>query len=347
VSFNRFSAAHLLSVAAEDSKDENKMNPAKITTLTWREFEELEKSPLPWDCVFVRPFWLHAVTRHMGISGELLLLARWEGLRPTGVAPLMLRDDVAYFLGNPEVCDYQDLAVVPGRESELLASIIEYLTSKGIRRLDLRTLRPDSATLRAVKELNIQSRIEVKTTPDNVSYEAPLPVGWEAYLQQMNSKQRHEVRRKLRRLESAGSFTFSLSQRNGGAAPDISAFLALFRLGRPDKAAFMNETMKAYFGDLACALADRDMLRLYTLELQGRPAATVFCFDDHGVRYLYNSGYDAQFEELSAGLLCKLFSIQAGIEMGCRRYDFLKGAEAYKKRIGGNEVPLVRCEIGF
>ena len=73
--------------------------------------------------------------------------------------------------------------------------------------------------------------------------------------------------------------------------------------------------------------------------------ATVLCFDYRGVRYLYNSGYDERFDALSVGVLSKVFSINAAIEAGCRRYDFLKGAEVYKKRIGGHEVPLYRLRV--
>jgi len=53
----------------------------------------------------------------------------------------------------------------------------------------------------------------------------------------------------------------------------------------------------------------------------------------------------AQYQELSVGVLCKVFSIEKAIEDGCRRYDFLKGAEVYKKRIGGQELPLYRCRV--
>ena len=63
--------------------------------------------------------------------------------------------------------------------------------------------------------------------------------------------------------------------------------------------------------------------------------------------YLYNSGYDPRYGELSVGLLCKVLSIKNSIESGRKRYDFLKGAEPYKYHLGGKEVPLSRCRIVF
>ena len=45
------------------------------------------------------------------------------------------------------------------------------------------------------------------------------------------------------------------------------------------------------------------------------------------------------------GLACKLLSIRDAIERGLATYDFLKGNEAYKHRLGGIPVPLVQCRI--
>jgi CelD/BcsL family acetyltransferase involved in cellulose biosynthesis len=102
----------------------------------------------------------------------------------------------------------------------------------------------------------------------------------------------------------------------------------------------MDDIMSAYFRELIRRLARQKILRLYFLEVRQRPAATVLCFDYNGTRYLYNNGYDAAYHDLSVGILSKIFSIREAIEVGCRKYDFLKGDEVYKKRIGGRAVPL-------
>jgi CelD/BcsL family acetyltransferase involved in cellulose biosynthesis len=45
------------------------------------------------------------------------------------------------------------------------------------------------------------------------------------------------------------------------------------------------------------------------------------------------------------GLACKLLSIRDAVERGLTTYDFLKGNETYKRRLGGEPVALVRCRI--
>jgi CelD/BcsL family acetyltransferase involved in cellulose biosynthesis len=61
--------------------------------------------------------------------------------------------------------------------------------------------------------------------------------------------------------------------------------------------------------------------------------------------FLYNSGFDPQYESLSVGLLSKVLGIQESIREGKKKFDFLKGGEVYKERLGGHEIPLHRCRI--
>jgi CelD/BcsL family acetyltransferase involved in cellulose biosynthesis len=66
---------------------------------------------------------------------------------------------------------------------------------------------------------------------------------------------------------------------------------------------------------------------------------------DSDTLYLYNSGYDPKFASLSAGQVCTFLTIQAGIASGLKCYNFLKGNEVYKKRLGGRPVQLVRLRL--
>ena len=163
----------------------------------------------------------------------------------------------------------------------------------------------------------------------------------------LNGKQRHEVRRKLRRLEAHGAYEFRMAASGSDLDGAVEQFLRLFHLNRKDKSQFMDDTMGGYFQALIKRLELHKLLRLCFLDVSGQPAAAVLCFDYTGTRYLYNSGYDAAFQDLSVGILSKVLSIRAAVQSGCHTYDFLKGAEVYKKRIGGQELPLFRYLVAF
>ena len=125
----------------------------------------------------------------------------------------------------------------------------------------------------------------------------------------------------------------------------MELFFRMFTESRQDKAAFLTEKMKSFFVLLADTMAQKDLLKIGTLILNEQPIAEIMCFDFNRCIYLYNSGYDPNYTSLSAGLVCKILAIKAGIEQSYKRFDFLKGAETYKYHLGGKEVPLYRCQI--
>lgn len=284
---------------------------------------------------------------HLGVKGEPLILVVSDKNEVVGIAPLARRDGEAFFLGTADVCDYQDAVIAPGHEESVTHRLLDHLAQIGVSRLDLQTLRPDAAVARALDAIQGPAGLRITRQPVEVTYETALPETWDGYLMQLNGKQRHEVRRKVRRLESHGAYGYRMAgfgKELGGATEQ---FLRLFHLNRQDKAEFMDSAMSAYFRGLIERLARQKMLRLCFLDVDDRPVAAVLCFDYNRTRYLYNSGYDAAYHHLSVGILSKVFSIQKGLEEGCRKYDFLKGAEVYKRRIGGQEVPLYRYVVTF
>jgi len=175
--------------------------------------------------------------------------------------------------------------------------------------------------------------------------ELDLPSTWEDFLLGLTAKERHEIRRKLRRLEGIADVQLRIVEGGQEAKSAVETFLVLLGSSRPEKAAFMTAQMSCFFQSLAEAMAELKILKLYFLELNGEPAASALCFDYGSTVYLYNSGYDPRFRHLSVGLLNKVMSIRECIGRGRERYDFLKGAETYKRRLGGRPVPLYRCQI--
>jgi len=219
------------------------------------------------------------------------------------------------------------------------------LKRRGIDRLDLRPVRPDSTVLTNLVDIIKKRGGEVLCQPEDVSFEMDLPVTWEAYLESLTTKQRHEVRRKLRRLLEAGKIDYRCLKTGEGLAGFMDTFLKLFVISRADKADFMTPRMESFFRSMAEAMAQISLLRAGVLELDTRPVAMILGFDYNDVIYLYNSAFDPQYEALSVGLLSKVLCIKASIEEGKKRFDFLKGNEVYKHHLGGQEVPICGCQI--
>ncbi|MFC1945597.1 GNAT family N-acetyltransferase [Chloroflexota bacterium] len=303
---------------------------------------------LIWSSLFILPSWLEVWWQTLSSGDEeTCLLSVRDDDALIGLAPLMRRGGTICFLGNTDVCDYQDFIPVAGREEAFSRAFLKHISNKGLTRLSLAHIRPDSFVMKHLAGTARAAGHKVDITEDAVSMEMPLPETWDDYLGVLDRKQRHEVRRKLRRLEEEGKVEYSYAGEPGEAGELLEIYINLFGKGNSEKAAFMTEKMAGYFRDLASRMSAEGLLRMGRLSLDGATTAMILCFE-YGQRvYLYNSGYDPAYRAMSVGILSKVLGIRASIEGGNLCWDFLKGSEPYKGLMGGRPVTLYRCEINI
>jgi CelD/BcsL family acetyltransferase involved in cellulose biosynthesis len=305
------------------------------------------RQKLNWSSVFVLPEWMQVWWQVFAVDTVMRIRTVWDGDKIIGIAPLMIKNGTALLIGDTDVCDYLDFIVTPGREKEFFEIILDDIKQNGVRRLDLKHVRPDSTVLTHLAPLAQSRGFAVETVKENVSFEMDLPPAFNEYLNILSSKQRHEVRRKLRRLNEEGSIEYRFISDGVAIGANIDTFFRMFVESRQDKADFMTEKMALFFHLLTDAMSGLGLMKLGVLELDGKPLAEIICFDFNECIYLYNSGYDPNYVSLSAGLLSKVLAIKGSIEKGKKKFDFLKGEEMYKHHLGGKEVPLFRCQIAI
>jgi CelD/BcsL family acetyltransferase involved in cellulose biosynthesis len=300
---------------------------------------------LTWDTLFVLPPWLDVWRQAFAPEANLHIAVAHCDATVIGVAPLLVSNDTASFIGSPDVCDYSDFIVAPGTEHAFCEALLNDLKYRGIRRLDLGTLRPESTVMGHFIRAARGRGYEAICQEDEVSLERDLPTTWEEYLQLLNTKQRHEIRRKLRRLERAAEVRYRFVTNPRDVPEFVDTFMALFARSRDEKAAFMTPERTGFFNTMSTAMAEAGLLRSSVLELDGMAVAALIAFDYNGVVYLYNNSFDPDHNSLSVGILSKALFIKDSIERGRKRFDFLKGNEHYKYHLGGQEVQLYRCHI--
>jgi CelD/BcsL family acetyltransferase involved in cellulose biosynthesis len=319
-----------------------------IESLEWLNKYWLEHhDELDWEPLFVLPPWLKVWHKHFAPAAEIAILVVRQSGKIIGIAPLQLKDYTAAIIGSPNVCDYEDFIITPGKETVFFQALLDFLKQKHIKMLEPGVVRPDSKVMLSLLPVARQSGAEITCEPDEVSLEKDLPANWEEYLQTLDTKQRHEVRRKLRRLEEAGKITYRFITDTASVPAFLDIFLKMFVESREDKADFLTPQAESFFRDLTATMAEFGFLRAGMLELDGRPMAAVLAFDYKDTVYLYNSGFDPTQSQLSVGILSKALLIKDSIERGKKKFDFLKGAERYKYHLGGKEVQLQKCRIAL
>ncbi|MEE8471982.1 MAG: GNAT family N-acetyltransferase [Dehalococcoidia bacterium] len=289
--------------------------------------------------------WLRAWWAQFQDEREMLLLEVRRGREAVGIAPFMRRGQEITLIGSSHICDYMDIIVARGQEPAVAAALLDYLDSQEWQSIDLPSLAHDSPVLSHLAPLARARGYRVEVTETDTCPQLELPSTWEEYLSGLSSRHRHEIRRKLRRLDQTGSARYYAVDGLGGLRQDVDDFTRLFRESRSDKAEFMTPQMADFFQATAQSMAGGGYLKLFFLEVGGARVAAALCFDYGDARYLYNSGYDPQYSYFSVGLLLKVLCLKDGIETNKKRFDFLRGVEDYKYDLGGRDVPIYRCLI--
>jgi CelD/BcsL family acetyltransferase involved in cellulose biosynthesis len=238
------------------------------------------------------------------------------------------RDGRLEVAGDADLTDYR--SPLGAQPDDVIASVIE-ATEPGTRFVfDSLPLEAAEPIAKAVERAGVAAAVE----PDG--HTMVLHLTGDDHLDLLDAKQRHEVRRKERRLAEALGDS---SLQSGPAL--LEEFIAQHRAAAGEKGRFMTPALASFFADLLSVPGARlDAL----ITDSGRPAAVAFGFEDDDAYYLYNSAYDPEMRQASPGIVLIHRLVERSIADGRSRFDFLKGSETYKRRLGAKTRPLYRIE---
>ncbi len=235
------------------------------------------------------------------------------------------------FAGDPDTTDYHSPR---GHGAEAL--IVEVAENRLPGRFLLDSL-PEEAAKPLMTGL-ASAGWEVRTRVHEVTAVVDLPDSFDTYLVDVGKKERHEIRRKRRRYQRLIGEVDHEVHRGGGWALD--EFVRLHRLAGGDKGEFMTDERRRLFGELM----ELEGWRIDLLRDGDRATAAVVGFSDDSGYYLYNSAYDPDLGQASPGVVLLGRMLEQAIVEGCPRFDFLKGDEPYKFRMGARKRLLTEIE---
>jgi CelD/BcsL family acetyltransferase involved in cellulose biosynthesis len=310
----------------------------------WNHLVERSRLPAAFSTWQFQTIWHRTFT-----DGTLHLFAAQDGAGDwVGLLPLYEADTpdgpALRLVGGIDVADYLDLIAPAGREEEVWKALLPAVAASRWRRLDLRPVPGASPTAALVPGLAAAGGLACRVEVEDRCPLIELPDSWDTYLGGLSGKDRHELRRKLRRAETAAPHV-EVARTPAAMAALMDGFLALHRKSKVGKARFMDQRMEAFFRELGTALAGAGFAALWMLWLEGRPVAAVFCLEHAGTIGLYNSGFDPEARGLSPGVVLIARTIQDAISRGFRRYDFLRGEEPYKYGFGAQPTDVLRVTV--
>jgi CelD/BcsL family acetyltransferase involved in cellulose biosynthesis len=282
---------------------------------------------------------------------------RHGGERLTPVPPTAK----AIFFGASYHADYATILAAPADLAPVAEAVAEHLAAVAVPDdehpkpwdvVDLRRLRCGDPAADALATVFARREMSEGWTL-NVEREDVCPVvnlepgiDFDGYLATLGKKNRHEIRRKLRRAEALGEVRLTDST---NPLVDLDVFIDLHQRKWGDAGLFPPTPGGAASRHFVRRLFEEHgpdgALRLAFLTVGGRRiAAGVHFRTTDGLLY-YNAGVDPDARDLSPGVVMVAAYVQRAIAEGCRRLDFLRGNESYKYDWGAIDEPIQRILV--
>ncbi|MGD0274331.1 MAG: GNAT family N-acetyltransferase [Gaiellaceae bacterium] len=320
--------------------------------------EQLVQLEQPWrelahicSCPAALPGWQLAWWRHVAPEGSLLrAVAVFENEGLVGLAPFFVNPGrrVDYRLLGAGTTHRISPLAVPGREREIAALVARTLAGY--------SPRPDLVAFEGIDVGSPWPQIFVESWPGRfrpwryIASVKPAPVlelaaGFEKWLAARSGRFRRQIAQARRRLEAEGG-SVGLVIDPAAVERATHAFGELhFGRWRGRGGSSLGNSVTAVLEDAATHLVERDEMRLWVVELRGRPLCVSVFLAAGGETLSFNSGFDESRGDLKPGLLALFAAIEDTFARGEHRFDFGGGATSYKLRFTSEDAPI--CWTGI
>ncbi len=284
-------------------------------------------------------------------QAELAIITAQNENGLCGVAPFFIVENQGsrnlMLLGSIEVFDYLDFIASPQDLPQFVEAVLDFILSlaQPWDDVDLCNIIDHSPTLPLLQSAAEKRGWNFQLEQLQPSPYIPLPGDWESYLSSIKKKQRHEIRRKMRRLEESETPSRWYMVGEGHDLHDeMDGFLSLMEQDE-EKGSFLTAEMRDFLHSLAATADMAGILQLSFLEIDGQKAAGKFLFNYRGRLWAYNSGVDAAFREHSPGWVLLGFLLQWANAHEIAEFDFMRGDEEYKYRFGAVDRFVMRAKL--
>ncbi len=282
-------------------------------------------------------------------SGDLAIVVQRDAEQKiTGIAPFFVRDQQVMFIGSHEISDYLDLITTPDHLGKFITELFNFLTSDlfpAWQTLDLYNIPESSPTIDLLEQKARTAGFQFNLDIIQPAPAIQLPASWQIYLDSLDDRYSQEIVRKNRNAETYFlPVDWYITSEEHKLDQDLNDFLDLMA-NNPEKESFLTDQMKKQIKDIARQAYKNGWLQLAFLTVGDLKAAGYLNFDFDGKIWVYNSGINSVFENISPGWVLLSKNIQWAIEQGKTVFDFMRGNETYKYQFGGIDRNVLHIQI--
>lgn len=304
------------------------------------EFKELKKD---WnlllreaeiDTIFLTHDWFY--TWWDCFSGDYdleILLYYDQKKRFKGIAPFKIKKGHISFLASHQVSDYCDFIAGKKNKELFFREIFAFIEKvhSPLEKIELINIPSESGTVSIISSVAPEYGFSVSSSVSELVPVLELPDSLDKYLSDFKRKNRHELRRKMKRVEKLPGLSIKKIKGYEEVRDCISSFIQLHEKSDSDKDLFWKErNMRTFFKEITRRFSSNEWVELVLLYQYERLMAGLLAFDYHNIIYLYNTAYSNDYAWYSPGIYLFYEMIVSAIKDNKEKVDFLRGRENYK-----------------
>lgn len=320
-----------------------------------RDPESLEELKDAWNellfsseqnCIFLTHEWISSWWESFSEENSLeILIFKEEKGCLAGIAPFMIKNKILRFIASQEVSDYCDVITHNERREEFYENLLDYLKTNypDVEKIELMNLKASSPTLSFLPRLAPEHGYSFSFNETEVAPLLELPSSYEDYIKGLSKKNRHELRRKLKRMDSLEGVKITKIADSRELQSALLTFIALHKEGSPSKEKFWGKKgMSDFFQEIASRFSLQKWVEPNLLFYEDRIMAALLNFSYSDQILFYNVAFNKDFARYSPGLFLFNHCIKQAISEGKKKADFLRGREKYKYYFGAEDSKIFR-----
>lgn len=284
--------------------------------------DELRASP------FLHPGWVMPWWRAFRRAPLHLAVLR-EGSELLAALPLAIRGRV---LASPSNWHTPETGLL-ARDADAARALVTAVLARKPSRASFAFLDRDAPGTAMLRDAIGAAGCAIYERPlTNAPYVA-LDGDWDAFEQRLPSRERKELRRRVRRLEERGRLWLDVGDGRDRLEERFFEFVRVEGVGwkgeRGTAIRSQPRTLR-FYRDVAAWAAERGWLRLQTLRLDEASVAVGYALEAHGVQYSLKIGYDPAFRSFGPGVTLMREVVRRAFSERLERIELLGGEERHK-----------------
>jgi CelD/BcsL family acetyltransferase involved in cellulose biosynthesis len=312
------------------------------------------------NCIFLTHEWISSWWKCFSEDNSLeILIFKDEKGNLAGIAPFMTKGGldksspynkgkILRFIGSHEVSDYCDVISLKERREEFYENLLNHLKANypDVEKIELMNLKATSPTLSLLPRLAAEHGYSTSCSETEVAPLLEFPSSYEGYLAGLRKKNRHELRRKLRRIESLKGVKIEKITDSRKLPSSLGTFISLHKGGSPSKEKFWGEKgMPDFFQEIVSRFSLQKWVELNLLFYEESLMAALLNFSYSGEIFFYNVAFNQDFARYSPGLYLFHQCLKQAMSEGKKKADFLRGREKYKYFFGAEDSKIFRLML--